>query len=82
MSTLLFTTTGLELTHGCLQIISLYLLFNINILSPIVSILVVEVTDLQMIFDVPIYIFTGMYFQEAVRQHSVTCLLDWRSSNL
>ena len=62
--------------------ISLYSLFNINFLSPIVSILVAKVVDLRMIYDVPIYIFTGMYFQEAVRQHSAACLLDWRSSNL
>ena len=55
--------------------ISLFIIYNFG---PIFSVLV---ADLQMIYDVPIYIFTGMYFQEAVRQHSATCLLDWRSSH-
>ena len=59
---------------------NLYIHFlTLIFLSPIVSILVAKVVDLRMIYDVPIYIFTGMYFQEAVRQHSATCLLDWRS---
>ena len=53
---------------------SLFIIYNFG---PIFSVLV---ADLQMIYDVPIYIFTGMYFQEAVRQHSAACLLDWRSS--
>ena len=57
-------------------------LFSIYNFGPIVSVLVAGVADLQMIYDVPIYIFTGMYFQEAVRQHSAACLLDWSSSNL
>ena len=57
-------------------------LFIFQHFSPTVSILVALVSDFQMIDDVPIYIFTGMHFQEAVRQHSATCLLDWRSSNL
>ena len=55
--------------------------FIIYYFGRIVSVLVADVADLQMIYDVPIYIFTGMYFQEAVRQHSAACLLDWRSSH-
>ena len=59
--------------------ISLFIIYNFG---PIFSVLVADVADRQMIYDVPIYIFTGMYFQEAVRQHSATYLLDWSSSNL
>ena len=59
--------------------ISLFIIYNFG---RIVSVLVADVADLRMIYDVPIYIFTGMCFQEAVRQHSAACLLDWRSSNL
>ena len=35
-------------------------LFSIYNFGPIVSILVAEVADLQTIYDVPIYILTGM----------------------
>ena len=39
--------------------ISLFIIYNFG---PIVSVLVAEVADLQTIYDVPIYILTGMYF--------------------
>ena len=39
--------------------ISLLIIYNFG---PIFSVLVADVVDLQMIYDVPIYIFTGMHF--------------------